>query len=130
MYPCHDNCSGGYLCKNGINNKNNIMENTKAKMAFSSLLGLILPLGAIWGPLLFRTEESGERVFRKNYVIIQVCASIILIVLGVMPWIEYMSRLTHGVNSFDGIALFNMLLYPIGILCISLGTGFYQLSRK
>ena len=48
-------------------------------MALLSLLGLVLPFGNIWGPLIAAAESLEQKKFRRNLII---CQSILAVAPG------------------------------------------------
>jgi len=47
------------------------------KIACLTLLGLLIPLGNIWGPLLIRiSKESQTYRFRRNVILFEICLTL------------------------------------------------------
>ncbi|MDO4789479.1 MAG: hypothetical protein Q3998_00755 [Porphyromonas sp.] len=106
------------------------MSNKKAKIAFFTLFGFILPLGALWVPFLVKTEDHSDRKFRMRLVSVEVIVAIVAFTLSTSAWLKQIENIMNGVEEIDTSSISVMLLYPFLVLCIGLGVGFYQLYKK
>ncbi|KGN95463.1 hypothetical protein HQ39_04090 [Porphyromonas sp. COT-108 OH2963] len=106
------------------------MEDKKAKIAFFTLFGVILPLGAVWAPFLVKTTEHSDRKFRMRLVSVEIIVAIVALSLSTAEWIKQIERIMNGAGEIDTQKLSVMLLYPLLVLCIGLGVGFYRLYKR
>ena len=59
------------------------MMKRKQKILFSTLLGLVLPLGNIIGPLLVKCEDLEQRLYRRYVVKSEIVITSMYYILGV-----------------------------------------------
>ena len=87
------------------------------KMILLTLLGLILPFGAIWGPFLVKTKSEEERRFRSRLLI----AEVVVWVLGMLPlvffWYSYMQQLPSS-NPEMGAPIW-VFVYPVLLVLLA-----------
>ena len=87
------------------------------KMILLTLLGLILPFGAIWGPFLVKTESEQERRFRSRLLI----AEVVVWVLGVLPlvffWYSFMQQLSSSQPEIS--APIGVFVYPVLLVLLA-----------
>lgn len=96
---------------------NNKLMKPTVKMILWTLLGLILPFGAIWGPLLVKTESKQERRFRSRLLI----AEVVVWVLGMLPlvffWYSFMQQLSSS-NPEIGAPV-EVFVYPVLLVLLA-----------
>lgn len=87
------------------------------KMILWTLLGLILPFGAIWGPLLVKTKSEQERRFRSRLLI----AEVVVWVLGMLPlvffWYSFMQQLSSSNPEIS--APVGVFVYPVLLVLLA-----------
>lgn len=96
---------------------NNKLMKPTVKMILLTLLGLILPFGAIWGPFLVKTKSEQDRRFRSRLII----AEVVVWVLGMLPlvffWYSFMQQLPSS-NPEMG-APFGVFVYPVLLVLLA-----------
>ena len=96
---------------------NNKLMKPTVKMILWTLLGLILPFGAIWGPFLVKTESEQERRFRSRLLI----AEVVVWVLGMLPlvffWYSFMQQLSSSQPEIS--APIGVFVYPVLLVLLA-----------
>ena len=96
---------------------NNKLMKPTVKMILLTLLGLILPFGAIWGPFLVKTKSEEERRFRSRLLI----AEVVVWVLGMLPlvffWYSFMQQLSSS-NPEIGAPV-EVFVYPVLLVLLA-----------
>lgn len=64
------------------------------KMVCLTLLGLLLPLGGIWGPYLVKIKNEKERKFRSRLIAAEVVIWLVSMVPLVIFWWNYTQEIT------------------------------------
>ena len=87
------------------------------KMILLTLLGLILPFGAIWGPFLVKIKSEQERRFRSRLLI----AEVVVWVLGMLPlvffWYSYMQQISSSKPEIG--APIEVFVYPVLLVLLA-----------
>ena len=95
---------------------NKLMKPTE-KMILLTLLGLILPFGAIWGPFLVKIKSEQERRFRSRLLI----AEVVVWVLGMLPlvffWYSYMQQISSSKPEIG--APIEVFVYPVLLVLLT-----------
>lgn len=107
-------------------------------MALTTLLGLVLPFGNIWGPFLVTAPDATARAYRKKLVIAGVVVTllglIISLAIGVPQWVAQIQLLEQGDTTIsDGVinSLIAQIVISNGlILAVALGAAGYQLTSS
>ncbi len=82
------------------------------KMILWTLLGLILPFGALWGPFLVKTKSEEERRFRSRLLI----AEVVVWVLGVLSLV-FLKELSSS-NPEIGARIW-VFVYPVLLVLLA-----------
>lgn len=88
-------------------------------MHLAVLLGCVLPLGNIWGPLLVTRDTEALKSNMRNIVGFQTVFTILLFIGGVVGWYMQIQRLAEGVADYRFLwvlVLLNVLvcfIYPL-----------------
>lgn len=108
--------------------------NSTQKIALLTLLGLILPLGNVWGPFLLSAPVSSDtKRFRKKMVLIEIIISLISWVIPVVIIVQKVQAVASNLSFGDYIsqALISTLwIQPLSILGIALIAYFYEGAKK
>lgn len=87
------------------------------KMILLTLLGLILPFGAIWGSFLVKTKSEQERRFRSRLLL----AEVVVWVLGMLPlvyfWYSFMQQLSSSQPEIS--APIGVFVYPVLLVLLA-----------
>ena len=108
--------------------------NSTQKIALLTLLGLILPLGNVWGPFLLSGPMSSDTIrFKKKMVLIEIIVSLISWVIPVVSIVQKVKTVASDLSFGDYIsqALTSTLwIQPISILGIALIAYFYEEAKS
>lgn len=101
-------------------------------MALLILLGLVLPFGNIWGPLIAAAESLEQKKFRRNLIICQSILAVAAWATGIIMISRSMDALTEEIDTAGmrlGIAISGCIL-AIGTILLSLFFYLYAIKRQ
>lgn len=87
------------------------MKRKKINLLASTLLGLILPLGNVWGPYLYKVKDRTLRIYRRELVIFGASVYLVCFFIGALLWM-YRDETNSLIPSFyGGYKAYLLLLY-------------------
>lgn len=101
----------------------------KKKMSLWTLLGLVLPLGNVWGPYLTKLPKTtDERTFRSKLVLFELCLSVIFLAASIY---FYRSAMENNMNvETMKQSIYMSFVQGFIIIAVALGLFFYLPSDK
>lgn len=90
----------------------------KTKILLMTLIGLVLPLGQVYGPLFVKVVEPEDKKFRKSVVWLELIVALLAMVYIINSMV---SVFQENIQSGDAIAacLYPMMLYPLVTIAIA-----------
>lgn len=67
----------------------------RISVLLSTLLGLILPFGNIWGPLLVRCDRKEQRKYRRSIVWSELAITVVSFIIGVGVIVVWMKDIVQ-----------------------------------
>ena len=106
--------------------------NQQIKFLLSTLLGLVFPLGAVWGPFLFNAHgNSVLKAYRKKLVILEMIIYIVVFFGGSFLMVDEMESLLAG-GIFDMVYILKtqLIVYPLCILAVIIIGSYVEVKRN
>ena len=77
----------------------------------STLLGLVLPFGNIWGPFLVRCDDDGYRKYRRIIVWLELAITIVSFIIGIGVIVVWMKDIVQMNDPKPINSMFLMCLF-------------------
>ena len=93
----------------------------KTKILLMTLIGLVLPLGQVYGPLFVKVVDPEDKKFRKKIVWLEFIVALLALFAMVYTISSMVGVFQENIQSGDAIAtcLYPMMLYPLVIIAIA-----------
>jgi hypothetical protein len=95
----------------------------------STLLGMILPFGNIWGPFLVRCDKNLKK-YRKYVVCYEIVATIVFYIVGTILWVKELALLSKNMPLNNTYLIYWLGLYYCLIIFFALINAIYLYFSK